>query len=182
MKASGQVNAIIVAFHGGYEYYANHISAQTEAGDAFIAAGADLVIMHHPHVVQGLTIRNQRYIFYSLGNFCFGGNNMVGTKNGVSALQSMAVRAVLTFSDAGEYLGQQVTIYPFHSSGTYPKSDFRPVRVYGSEAAEVIRLIQNDTPFQLAPYDEMLGCITQPYLPAEEGVVTGTAIQPSDTH
>ena len=37
----------------------------------FIDAGADIVIGHHPHVVQPMEIYKDKYIFYSLGNFVF---------------------------------------------------------------------------------------------------------------
>lgn len=37
----------------------------------FIAAGADLIIGHHSHVLQGYEIIEDKYVFYSLGNFAF---------------------------------------------------------------------------------------------------------------
>lgn len=36
--------------------------------------GADLVVGHHPHVIEGIEAYNGVNIVYSLGNFCFGGN------------------------------------------------------------------------------------------------------------
>ena len=33
--------------------------------------GADLVIVHHPHIIQGVEIYNQKLIAHSLGNFIF---------------------------------------------------------------------------------------------------------------
>ena len=41
-------------------------------GHLAIDSGADLVIGHHPHVLQGLEIYKDRLIAYSLGNFSFG--------------------------------------------------------------------------------------------------------------
>jgi len=38
-----------------------------------IDEGADLVIGHHPHVLEGIEKYNGKYIAYSLGNFCFWG-------------------------------------------------------------------------------------------------------------
>lgn len=70
------------------------------------------------------------------------------------------------FSDTGTYKGQQVRIYPAHTSGTYPRSNFQPVLVSGTEAAEVMKLIQYDTKFQLEPFDEAKGCVEQPFLAA----------------
>ena len=62
-------------------------------------SGADLVIMHHAHVVQGMSVFDSRSVCYLLGNFCFGGNCRV------RAMESLVVVAELTFSDDGAYLG-----------------------------------------------------------------------------
>ena len=47
---------------------------QTTLGRKCIDWGADLVIGHHPHVLQGIDQYKGKYIIYSLGNFCFGAN------------------------------------------------------------------------------------------------------------
>ncbi len=62
---------VIVNIHWGIEYkhYANQI--QKNIAHAMIKAGADIIIGHHPHVVQGVEIYKNRPIFYSLGNFIF---------------------------------------------------------------------------------------------------------------
>lgn len=66
---------IIVSFHWGTErkYYPN--SKQKSLGHYAINCGASLVLGHHPHVLQGIEQYKGRYIVYSLGNFCFGGNS-----------------------------------------------------------------------------------------------------------
>jgi poly-gamma-glutamate capsule biosynthesis protein CapA/YwtB (metallophosphatase superfamily) len=45
---------------------------QQPVGHALIQAGADLVVGHHPHSLQGIEVYRGRPIFYSLGNFLFG--------------------------------------------------------------------------------------------------------------
>lgn len=47
---------------------------------AFIDAGADLIIGHHSHVFQPYEKYNGRYIYYSLGNFCFSDISFEGYK------------------------------------------------------------------------------------------------------
>lgn len=165
MKQNG-VNAVVVSFHMGAEYSPVHNDIQNWAATNFIEAGADLIIMHHPHVVQGVDIIHDRTVFYSLGNFCFGGNCKV------RAMESMVVSAEMTFSDSGEYLGQQMTIYPAHISGTYPESNFQPTLVTGEDAQGVMTLIQADTAFVLPPFDEEKGYVRMPYLPADGSGVT----------
>lgn len=163
LKADG-VNAVVFVFHAGTEYGKRRSYLQERYAKAAIDAGADLVIMHHPHVLQGMEIYKNRTICYSLGNFCFGGNARVKTTD---SLKTAVVQADLTFSAQGEYLGQQLRIYPAHISGTYPESNFQPVRVTGEEADAVIARIQLDTKYDLNPYSEEKGYALQDYLPDE---------------
>ncbi|MEK7126948.1 MAG: CapA family protein [Patescibacteria group bacterium] len=66
------VDYLIVSVHWGYEYKHNaDFKTQIEPGKAFIDAGADFVIGHHPHVVQNFEVYKGKVIFYSLGNFVF---------------------------------------------------------------------------------------------------------------
>lgn len=155
------VNAVVFIFHAGQEYNKHRIKAQENHAHFAIDAGADLVIMHHPHVVQGMELYKDRSICYSLGNFCFGGNR------NVRAMESLVVAADLLFTDEGDYIGQQLSLYPAHISGTYPKSNYQPHLVTGEDAEKVLSLVQNDTKFTLAPFDEALGCAVQDFLPAK---------------
>jgi poly-gamma-glutamate synthesis protein (capsule biosynthesis protein) len=66
-----QVHVIIVVCHGGVEYIPFPPPYLVDALQRVAAAGADLVIGHHPHVPQGIEICNQVPICYSLGNFVF---------------------------------------------------------------------------------------------------------------
>ena len=74
-EARDQADLIIVSFHYGDEYQLKPNSFQISISQAAIDAGADLVIGHHPHVVQPVEIRQlaerKGYIAYSLGNFIF---------------------------------------------------------------------------------------------------------------
>jgi poly-gamma-glutamate capsule biosynthesis protein CapA/YwtB (metallophosphatase superfamily) len=64
-------NFVIVYPHWGNEYEHSPSSAQTTAAEAWIAAGADLIIGAHPHVVQNVAIVDGVPVIYSLGNFLF---------------------------------------------------------------------------------------------------------------
>ena len=70
-SVASSTNLVIVNIHWGteYEHYFNQY--QQNIGQALIGAGADAIIGHHPHVVQGMEIYQGRPIFYSLGNFIF---------------------------------------------------------------------------------------------------------------
>lgn len=172
MRADG-VHAIVCCFHAGQEYKPLHRSWDQDrrARVAIEQWGADLVIMHHPHVVQGVDIVNGRYVFYSLGNFCFGGNMYIrGSKENpsVRALESMVLRMDLHFSPDGTYLGQEGRIYPCFISSSASRvgdpNDYQPKFVTGEEAEGVRKRIQKDTSFELAPLDGREGFIELPFL------------------
>ena len=65
---------VIASFHWGSEYSNYPNSVQLELGRLCIDKGVDVVVGHHPHVIQGIENYRGKYIVYSLGNFCFGGN------------------------------------------------------------------------------------------------------------
>ena len=73
MKEQG-IDVIIYAPHWGAEGYYQPNRIQKEAAYAAVDAGAQIVWGTHPHVLQPIEEYNGGVIFYSLGNFAFGGN------------------------------------------------------------------------------------------------------------
>jgi poly-gamma-glutamate capsule biosynthesis protein CapA/YwtB (metallophosphatase superfamily) len=67
----GEADLVVVQLHMGYQFAAVPGSGVKEAAHAAVAAGADLVVCHHPHVLQGLEWYEGKLIAYSLGNFLF---------------------------------------------------------------------------------------------------------------
>ncbi|MDN5213969.1 CapA family protein [Fulvivirgaceae bacterium BMA12] len=76
-------DVVIVSFHGGAEGKKyEHVTRETETfygenrGNVYqfshdmIDAGADVIFGHGPHVVRAIEVYNDRFICYSLGNFC----------------------------------------------------------------------------------------------------------------
>ena len=74
-------NLIIVNFHWGTEKETSPDTNQQTLAHLAVDQGADLVIGHHPHVLQGIEYYKGKSIVYSLGNFCFGGNSNPADKN-----------------------------------------------------------------------------------------------------
>ncbi|MFC1647585.1 CapA family protein [Patescibacteria group bacterium] len=66
-----QVDYTIISIHWGAEYKHKPLQRKVNMAHMFVDNGADLVIGHHPHVVQTMEIYNDVPIFYSLGNFVF---------------------------------------------------------------------------------------------------------------
>ena len=93
LKEKG-VDIIIVSFHGGAEGSKHtHLTKKTEYfygenrgnvykfAHAMIDAGADVILGHGPHVSRAIEVYKDRFITYSLGNFCtFGRFSLSGTK------------------------------------------------------------------------------------------------------
>ncbi len=103
--AGDQADAVIVSVHWGYEYQPQPDPVQESIARAMIAAGADLIIGHHPHVPQKFAIQGDQVIAYSLGNFLFDqrqGNTQNGLTlraffddQGLRAVQALPLRAGL---------------------------------------------------------------------------------------
>jgi len=69
--AKAQADVLVVSLHWGQEYADTVSPRQRKIAHAAIDASADLILGHHPHVMQPLEIYRDRPIFYSLGNCIF---------------------------------------------------------------------------------------------------------------
>lgn len=81
-RARSLADIVVVSFHTGTEYEPKHNALQERIYHGAIDAGADLVIGHHPHVVQELERYKNGWIAYSLGNFVFDQNWSDATRRG----------------------------------------------------------------------------------------------------
>lgn len=66
-----EVDLVVVILHSGYEYIEEPSEEQVAAARAAVDAGADLVVGHHAHILQGIHRYNDGVIAYGLGNFVF---------------------------------------------------------------------------------------------------------------
>ena len=66
-----QCNFIVVSLHWGIENVSYPSPKQINLAHKIIDGGANLILGHHPHIVQGLEEYNNGLIVYSLGNFQF---------------------------------------------------------------------------------------------------------------
>ncbi len=83
MKRLEIADVIIVSFHWGEEYQRRSNKFQQEIGRSLVEAGADLIVGHHPHVVQEIERYKNGWIAYSLGNFVFDQNFSEDTMKGL---------------------------------------------------------------------------------------------------
>lgn len=84
-KSKTDSDFVIVSMHAGVEYKNTPNQYQTTFARKAIDAGADLVVGHHPHVIQTVEKYKNKYIIYSLGNFIFDQMWSQNTKEGVMA-------------------------------------------------------------------------------------------------
>lgn len=70
-NAKNNSDILIVSIHWGEEYKKTHNSRQENLAKTIIDNGADLIIGHHPHVIQDVDEYKNKPIIYSLGNFIF---------------------------------------------------------------------------------------------------------------
>src|SRR5690349_1029796 len=71
LKASGRADLIVVSVHGGTEYADEPPQHMKDLARGLVDAGADLVLAHHPHVLQAVVWYRGKPIVQSLGNFVF---------------------------------------------------------------------------------------------------------------
>lgn len=77
--AKSRCDILIVSFHWGYEFENYPSESQKETAHMAIENGADIIVGHHPHVLQGMEFYMDKPIFYSIGNFIFDRQEQKGT-------------------------------------------------------------------------------------------------------
>lgn len=120
LRADGAV-IVIAAFHWGTEGSYRPTSSQQSFGRAAIDAGADIVFGHHPHVLQKIEQYGDGYIFYSLGNFSFGGSSSPQDYD-TAILQMEVIRDVEGNVSLGE-----LTIIPCSASSASGYNNYQPI-------------------------------------------------------
>jgi len=70
-RAAAQADHVVVAIHWGKELDVCPNATQRRLAAKLVAAGADIVAGHHPHVLQGLEQSGEALVAYSLGNFAW---------------------------------------------------------------------------------------------------------------
>lgn len=162
LRAQG-CQVIIGVMHAGVEYDKRHDDNQTKMARKLIQWGADIVIGHHPHVLQGFEVLEGVPVFYSVGNFMFAGNFNIRTP------YTVILQMALSFSADGEYLGCRTNLIPCRLSEHHEINYYQPYPVTGTEAVRAIKLMQYDSrdPYKLLDYSENIGAV-QVFVPARD--------------
>ncbi|WMM25317.1 CapA family protein [Tissierella sp. MB52-C2] len=72
MEMKKEADIMVLAIHWGVERSDTPRKQEMDLAKRLIDSGVDIVMGHHPHVLQGVEIYKGKPIFYSLGNFVFG--------------------------------------------------------------------------------------------------------------
>ena len=131
------VDLILACCHWGIEKDNYPENYQQVLGRKCIDWGADLVLGHHPHVLQGIDQYHGKYIVYSLANFCFGANRNPADKDTMIFQQTFSFRKG---EDDGflEAEPGEARVIPCSVSSVSTRNDFRPTPLSGEEGERVI--------------------------------------------
>lgn len=135
-SARKQADFVIVSFHWGKEASGTVQAYQRMIAHKAVDSGADVIIGHHPHVLQGIERYKSGLIFYSLGNFAFASKSKTAD---VSALVRLRL-------DDGKRSAEIVPL-----DVLYRRTGFQPQVLKGKEATAVIdKLNELSRPFKTA--------------------------------
>lgn len=104
-ELSKQTDLQIIYIHWGEEYALRQNSSQRKIAEDLVSYGADVIVGHHPHVVQGIELVDGAPVFYSLGNYIFDQYFSQDVKEGL----------ILTFSFSDQL---QISLLPVTSHAT----------------------------------------------------------------
>jgi hypothetical protein len=163
VQARADHDLVVIAVHWGDEYAEAPSVYHQKAARGLIDAGADLVIGHHPHVLQGIERHGEGLIAYSLGNFLFEHTGAIPRQTGV-----LRTRWVGASPGAGACLAEVVfhpaymkrTPYPHPTPATGGMGKTVRARVVGQAKALGTEFVQVDGGEDLRL--DGLGCLVPP--------------------
>ena len=142
--------AVITVMHAGTEYEPEPDGYQRQIVERAVRAGTDLIIGHHPHIVQGYEAVSGVPVVYSLGNCVFGGNFNPRDKD------ALALQADLTFEE-GTLRDMTLRAYPISISSYKNSNNYSPVFLTGKDAERVLNKMKESTGYAPGPFDEERG-------------------------
>ena len=127
------VNYIVASYHWGDQNSYKPNALQKRMAHFAIDNGVDLVIGHHPHVLQGLEVYKNKNIVYSLGNFCFGGAPNPKDKD------TIIYQHVIVFDDQKQsIIDTEYKIIPARVSAENGRNNYQPIIVSGEEEKRIL--------------------------------------------
>ena len=126
---------VVCAFHWGVELSDTPDENQVTLAHFAIDNGADLVIGHHPHIIQGIESYKGKYIAYSLGNFCFGGNTSP------TETDTIIFQADVTLDADRNVTGTSIKAIPCSITSDSSTNNYQPQLLTGDSAQTTLQKV-----------------------------------------
>lgn len=130
------VDIIVAVFHWSNELVTVPDENQVTLAHLAIDEGADVVVGHHPHVVQGIDEYKGKMIAYSLGNFCFGGNTHP------TEMDTFIFQQKFILDGKRNITGSEYKVIPCLVSSETTYNNYQPTPLVGEEAKETMDKIE----------------------------------------
>ncbi len=130
------VDIIVAVFHWSNELVTVPDENQVTLAHLAIDEGADVVVGHHPHVVQGIDEYKGKMIAYSLGNFCFGGNTHP------TEMDTFIFQKKFILDGKRNITGSEYKVIPCRVSSETTYNNYQPTPLVGEEAKETMDKIE----------------------------------------
>lgn len=121
-----KVDILIVSLHWGTEYSQVPTAEQRRMARELVDTGADIILGHHPHVLQGIEVYKDGLIAYSLGNFIFDQDHKLITRQGLMLKVQLSPQGV-----------EEVVVYPIFIEQSQPRT------VSGDQAQSILGQVVN---------------------------------------
>ena len=119
-----RADRVVVSFHWGVPYDKHPSNNDREKARWAIDCGADVVVGHHPHVLQPIELYRGCPIYYSVGNFAFGSGN----SKAEGMLVALRFEASSTIS----------SIYPLYVKNRDPRVNYQVKVMRGTSARRTL--------------------------------------------
>jgi poly-gamma-glutamate synthesis protein (capsule biosynthesis protein) len=116
-KAKSQADILIVSLHWGSEYIQSPSPSQVRLAHQIIDSGANIILGHHPHVLQGIEIYRKGLICYSLGNFIFDLTYLEETRNSMILECQISKEGLISYKLIPIYSDDQYVPYLLQGEG-----------------------------------------------------------------
>jgi len=137
LKAQGCI--VIINFHWGIEREYSPNETQKQIAHFAIDNGADMIIGHHPHVIQGIEQYKNKIICYSMGNFCFGGNANPSDKD------TFIVQAIFN-TENNKLKSYGIRVIPCSISSVSYTNDYCPTPMTGTKEENFLAKLNKLSP------------------------------------
>jgi poly-gamma-glutamate synthesis protein (capsule biosynthesis protein) len=122
--ARGRADVIVVALHKGVVHTPAVLAAyERPLAAAALAAGADVVVGHHAHILRGIDVSTGRPVFHGLGNACV-------VTRALGPGQDHPARAA--------WVRRRQELFGFEPDPRYPLAPFHPEAVHGALGVVIV--------------------------------------------